>query len=89
MAEVVSDQILTGNGSAVGGSGHLTVLQAQRDGTASGRIPGQGGGLANREGVSTRGDVEGVGIATGGSNSRECGDSQAGESAHRDFKNTK
>lgn len=64
------------------------MLQAQGDGAASGRLPGQGGGLADSEGVATGGDVEGVGIATGGSDSRKCGDSKADESAHRDSKDT-
>ena len=85
MAEGSSDNVLTGNGSAVVGRSHSTLLQAQRDGAASSGIPRQSGGLANGEAISIGGNLKGVGLAVSGSNSRKSGDSQADERAHCDF----
>jgi hypothetical protein len=79
-------RILTGNGSAAVGSRHGTLLQAQRDGAASSRIPLQGGGLANGEAISIGGNLKWVGHAASGSNSRKSGDSQVDDRAHGDSK---
>lgn len=85
MAGGSSDKVLTGNGSALVGRSHGTLLQAQSDGAASSGIPLQGGGLANGEGISSGGNLKGVGRAASGGNSRKSGDSQADERAHCDL----
>lgn len=71
-----------GNGSARGGSGHGTPLEAQSDSAAGGGLPGEGGGLAHLEGVAISGDVERVGLAVGSSDSSQSGDSERSEETH-------
>lgn len=76
---------LTGNGGTVGRGGHpRAVLEQQRDSAAGGGGPLQSGGLADGEGVSAIGVLEGVGAAGGSNHGREDGYNQADEGAHSD-----
>lgn len=79
-----SDVSLTGDGSARVCSGHGTPLQVQAHSAAGGRVPGQGSGFANLEGIAAGRDVEWIGLVVSRGKDGHRGDSESGEETHYD-----
>lgn len=75
---------LTGNNLARVGRGHRTILQAQSDGGTGIGLPGQSGGLASSELVTTGWVVEGISLVVGVGDGGEEGRDNGGEGTHID-----